>query len=417
MAQGAAASLILSNAVTIADGANLDAFSRLRVSNPVTLFSAQTQYDADPLLFETGATGDGVAPSHSAGTRMVALTCSAGTGTSFIQSYEYIPYQPGKSQLAFITGVLGAAVASAVVDVGVFDAGNGLFLRQNGTSGLQVVRRTSTSGSPVDNAVSQSSWNLDKLDGTGASGLTLDVTKTFILVIDAQFLAMGRVRIGFDIGGILVYAHEFLNANVLTVPYMQTLTLPVQMLVTGTATAGAKTAHFKCASVSSEGGLEDDLSYSFASPEGAVTAASGARTHILGIRPAATFNSITNRTVIRPVSVEVLVTGNQPIRWELCIGSTFSAGPTWAAVDSTYSAAEYTSAVGTLATAGLPIASGYLSASATVKSSVNFRLAARYPITLNRAGAVRVNGSMHMLVTGIGGTSTVRATINYQEVR
>jgi hypothetical protein len=269
----------------------------------------------------------------------------------------------------------------------------------------------------VDNAVSQSSWNLDKLDGTGVSGLTLDVTKAFILVIDCQFLAMGRVRFGFDIGGAIVYVHEFLNANVLTVPYMQTLTLPVQMLVTGTATAGAKTAYFKCASVSSEGGLEDDLSYSFASPEGTVTAASGARTHVLSLRPATTFNSITNRSTIRPISVEVLVTGNQPIRWELCVGSTFSAGPTWAAVNATYSAAEYTSVVGTLDAAGLPIASGYLAASATVKSSVNFRLAARYPITLNRAGAVRDNGAVHLLVTGIGGTSAVRATINYQEVR
>jgi hypothetical protein len=417
MAQGNAASLILSNAVTIADGANLDAFSRLRVSNPVTLFSAQTQYDADPLLFETGNTGDGAAPSHSANSRMVALTCNAGTGTSYIQSYENVPYQAGKSQLIFVTGVLGTAVASAVVDVGLFNADNGLFLRQNGTSSIQFVRRTSTSGSVVNNAVSQSSWNIDKMDGTGISGHTFDATKTFILVIDCQYLAMGRVRLGFDFDGEIHYAHQFLNANVLDVPYMQTLTLPVQMLVTGTATAGAKTSYFKCASVSSEGGLEDDLSYSFATPEGTVTAASGAATHILGLRPRTTFNSITNRTLIKPVSVEILVTGNNPVRWELCIGSAFSAAPTWASVNSTYSAAEYTSAVGTVSATGLVIASGYVAASASTKSSINFKVASRYPISLDRAGAVRANGTLNLFVTGIGGTSATRATMNYQEVR
>lgn len=80
--------------VGIGDGANLDAFSRLRTSHPTGLFSAQCQYDHDPLLYEVGTTGSGTTPAHNANTRMVALACT-GTGTSFIQSYEYIPYQYG----------------------------------------------------------------------------------------------------------------------------------------------------------------------------------------------------------------------------------------------------------------------------------------------------------------------------------
>lgn len=405
------------NRIRFADTPNFDSFSRFRVSEPVGLFSAQCQYDADPLLYETGATGTGVAGAHNADTRMVALSATAGSGTSFIQTYEYIPYQAGKSQLIFITGVLSAAVAAAVVDVGVFDAANGLFLRQNGTSGLQVVRRTSTSGSIVNNAVNQADWNLDTLDGNGSSGITFDAAKAFILVIDAQFLAMGRVRIGFDIDGMIVYVHEFLNANVLTVPYMQTLTLPVQMLVTATSTAETKTCHFKCSSVSSEGGFADDIGYSFATPEGTVTAASGARTHILSLRPRTTFNSITNRSRVRLTSVELFVTGTNPVFWELCVGSTFSAGPTFANVNTTYSACEYSSAVGTLSAAGIVIASGYIGATATAKQSVSRELSSRYPISLDRAGAVRANGTLSLLVSGISGTSATRASFNFTEVR
>lgn len=405
--------------IKFADSASFDAFSRLRVSDPVGLFSAQCQYDAEPLLFECGSTGSGVTPTHSADTRMLTVSAT-NTGTSFVQSYEYIPYQAGKSQLIFITGVIGAAVANTVTEVGLFDANNGLILRQASNGTLSFVRRTSTSGSMVDSGASnefpQSSWNLDKLDGTGASGITLDVTDTFILVIDAQFLAMGRVRAGFDIGGKIIFCHEQLHSNVISVPYMQTLTLPVQMLLT--STGGSKnTARFKCASVSSEGGFADDMGYSFATPEQTVTAASGARTHILSLRPRTTFNSIANRSRVRLTSIELFVTGANPVFWELCVGSTFSAAPTFSNVNATYSACDYSSAVGTLTAATLVIASGYVGATATTKQAVSRDISSRYPITLNRAGAVRAFGTFSLLVSGIGGTSATRASFNYDEIR
>lgn len=401
-------------AVTIGDGANLDAFSRLRTSHPTGLFSAQCQYDAEPLLFETGNTASGTAPAHSSATRMVTLACT-GTGISFIQSYEYIPYQAGKSQLIFCTGVIGAAVASTVTELGLFDANNGLFLRQASDGTLSAVRRTSTSGSVVDNVIPQSDWNLDKLDGTGSSGITLDVTDTQIFVIDAQFLAMGRVRFGFDIGGQIVYCHQSLHANVLQVPYMQTLSLPVQMLLT--STGGTKnTTRFKCCSVSSEGGFADDLGYAFSTAEGTVTAASGARTHLISLRPLTTFNSIANRSRLRLTSVEIFVTGKTPVFWELCVGSTFSVAQTFAAVNSTYSAFE-SGTGGTLTAGTLAIASGYVAATATVKTAVSREISSRYPISLNRAGAVRAFGTLSLLVTGIGATSETRASLNFTEVR
>lgn len=177
------------------------------------------------------------------------------------------------------------------------------------------------------------------------------------------------------------------------------------------------TCYFKCAAVISEGGIESDLAYVFATPEQTVTAASGSRTHLIGLRPATTFNSLANRIDLELQSVDIMVTGNNPIFWELCIGTTFSAGPTWSAVNATYSGAEYTSAVGTLSAAGLVIASGHVAASNQTKGVVDRNIAARYPLTLNAAGSARANGTVHLLVTGIGGTSATRATINYKEIR
>jgi len=202
---------------------------------------------------------------------------------------------------------------------------------------------------------------------------------------------------------------------VLTVPYMQTLALPIRMIVS--TTSAAKTAFFKCASVSSEGGFADDQGYVFATPEGTVTAASGARTALLSLRPATTFNSITNRARIRVEEVNILVTGNQPVFFELCLGATFSAAPTFAAVNSTYSSTEYTSAPGTLSGVGLVIASGYVGASTQSKTPIAAQIAARYPLSLDAAGAQRALGTLTVLVSGIGGTSATRASINFTEIR
>jgi hypothetical protein len=403
------------SAVSIKDGSNLDAFSRLRVSEPVGLFSVQCQYNASGLQMEIGNTGTGTLPAHSAATRMVALVTAASAGTSFIQSFEYVPYQPGKSQLAFVTGLLGAGAAGATVDVGLFDAANGIFLRQNGTSGLQIIRRTSTSGSVVNNAVDQTSWNIDKLDGTGISGHTLNPLGVFILVIDAQFLGMGRVRVGFDIDGNVHYCHEFLNAGVLAVPYMQTLSLPVQMLVT--ATTAAKTAYFKCATVISEGGFAEDLGFNFATPPVATTAASGADTAMISLRPATTFNSLANRQRLVLDSVDIIA-GSNPISWKLILGATFSAGPTWAAVNATYSGSEYTSAPGTISTQPLVVASGFLPGAATARGTVSAsQKRIKYPITLDRAGAQRAMGTITLICSGIGGTSACQVSMNYTEIR
>jgi hypothetical protein len=406
------------NSFTLADSANLDAFSRLRVAESTSLFTVQNQYNTSSLKIESGNTGTGVLPAHNANTRMVALSATAGSGTSFIQSYNYFPYFPGKSQLIKLTGVLGTGVAGAVVDAGYFDLENGIFLRQNGASGLQVVRRSKTSGSVVDDVISQASWNLDKMDGTGASGVNLNEANAFILIIDLQFLGMGRVRIGFDVGGVIYYCHQFLNANVLTVPYMQTACLPIQMLLTATTTGGAKTSYFKCASVDSEGGTSLMSGYPFSTPSASVTAGNGTRTHILSIRPKTTYNSLTNRMQIDMDSFSLVVTGSNPVFFELVVGAAFTVAPTWADINTTHSGTEYgTGGTFSNLTNGVVIASGYVPSTAGTKGSTISQLLDLYPITLDRAGAQRAMGTLSLLVTGLGGTSATQASMSIIEVR
>lgn len=396
-----------------ADSSNIDAFSRVRVSNPQTIFNAQLTYDLQPILFEQITNGAGATIVHDSTNRCALMTFSSTPtgGKSYMQTYEYYQYQPGKSQAIFITFNMIAGVSNVLKFAGYSDGVNGIEFQLSGTTKQFAVLSASTAGNET---VTQSSWNLDKLDGTGASGITLDITKTQILVIDFQALYVGRVRIGFDINGTVVYAHEFLHANLIAYPYIQSANLPIRCGMTCTGTVST-TMNYICSSVISEGGQEDVQHYTF-STQKSVTAGSGTRTYMMSIRPKLTFNSITNRVGFHPISLDVLVTGNNPVYWELCIGQAITT-PTYADVNATYSAFEVDSA-GTLSgSPAIVLSSGYVPASATVKSTISTEVNLRYPISLNQAGAHRDNGTLTLLVTGIGGTSACRAALTFAEHR
>ena len=139
-----------------------------------------------------------------------------------------------------------------------------MFFELNGTSKRFVVR-SYTSGSVVDTVVSQSSWNVDKFDGTGPSGITLDTTKTHILYTDIEWLGVGTVRMGFVIDGLLYICHKFNHANNISTVYMTTASLPIRMEITNTGTtASSSTMKQICSSVMSEGGYERKVAQSVA---------------------------------------------------------------------------------------------------------------------------------------------------------
>jgi hypothetical protein len=235
---------------------NFDAFGRLRVSQPFTLFDSQNRYAADP-SFDTSLTGSG-ASTFLANESAVSLAVTTASGDKVIrQTKRYFPYQPGKSLALLMTFVMAAGKANLRQRVGYFDSNNGLFLQRNGTE-LSFIIRTYTGGSADDTRkVVQSAWNGDPLDGSGASGITLDTTKAQILFADFEWLGVGSVRVGFVIDGQYITAHTFDNANKVTSVYMQTATLPLRIEIENTAaTASSSSMKQICSTVISEGGYE-----------------------------------------------------------------------------------------------------------------------------------------------------------------
>jgi len=77
--------------------------------------------------------------------------------------------------------------ASSSVMYGTFSFGAGT------TGAAATIARTKAGAASTDLFIPQSQWNGDKLDGTGASGVTLDPTKGNVFQIGIQYLGFGSI--------------------------------------------------------------------------------------------------------------------------------------------------------------------------------------------------------------------------------
>jgi len=394
-----------------------DAFGRSRVSQPSTAFASVFQYDAAPGIWQSILTGTGTAtflPDEAA----IRLRVAADGDKVVRQTYRYMRYLPGKSQLILVTGVVGAAVENVRKRFGYFDADNGLFFQQDGDGTVSVVRRSSASGAPVDVAVAQDDWNLDPMDGTGPSGITLDLSRPVIGVIDFEWLGVGRQRWGFNIDGMTYYVHENLWANRQGAGvYMTTANLPVRYEIEATGTPAAVADMMQiCSTVVSEGGTDlEALSRIRSASNGVAAVSASTRRAILTVRPKATFNGIVNRADIKPVAVEFINTGATQVLVELVRNATLGGAPVFNSAGAD-SAVEYDVA-GTGVTGGEVLWSGYVaSANQGGRLNVPFTglLNSDIPLVLDHAGANPTN--LSVVVTSLGAACACLSSITWREV-
>lgn len=219
-----------------------DSFNRYRISEPFTLFDSQNRYRLDDKMFSNilGTGSVTYLPNESA----VSLATGA-SGTSIRQTRHVFAYQPGKSLLVLMTFCVTSGTGTH--RLGFFNESDGIFFEYSGSVPKFVKRNQS-----VDLAVPQSLWNVDRLDGSGPSKLTLDPTKAQILWFDMEWLGIGTVRIGFIINGQFIPCHVWNHANQVTAVYMTTAILPIRFEVSGSNA----TLKEICATVMSEGGYE-----------------------------------------------------------------------------------------------------------------------------------------------------------------
>ena len=392
----------------------VDAFGRQRVSNPLTLFDSSHRYRDNGLWSTTTNSGGTAVFSIDEGLINLNVTTTSGSRV-YRETNKVFAYQPGKSLLVFNTFVMAPAQTNLRQRVGYFGVDNGIYVQLNNNT-LSFVERSIVTGSVTETVVNQSSWNVDKLDGTGPSGITLDITKAQIFFMDIEWLGEGTVRVGFVIDGIFILCHRFNHANLITSTYITTACLPLRYEIANTGTTAiASTLKQVCSTVISEGGYElrgaqQSIGTPITTPRSFAVA--GTYYPIVGIR----LKTTALDAIVIPTATSILGLGNgKNYAWRL-IQSGVITGGSWVSA-GTDSSVEY-NITGTSSAGGRVLASGYINSSNQASPSINILKEALFGTQLERDGqtATPYEFIIEAAIDTTGGTLGMYASVDWEEI-
>jgi hypothetical protein len=389
-----------------------DAFGRLRTSLPLTLFDSSHRY-ADNGLWST-ASGVSGSTTFNQNQGLVDLTVTNASG-SFVtrETTKVFAYQPGKSLLTLNTFVMSPAKTGLRQRVGYYGADNGMYLELDGST-LSFVERSLVNGSPAtETRVSKANWNGDKLDGTGASGFTLDITKAQILWMDIEWLGLGSVRMGFVINGKFILCHTFHHANIITSTYITTASLPLRYEIANTAaTSGSSTLKQICSSVISEGGyelrgLQQAVSIPINAPRTLGTI--GVKYPVISIR----LKSARLDAIVILTALSMMGDTAGKFNWSV-VASGVTTGGTWQSAGAS-SAVEY-KLDGVSFSGGRTLASGYFTATNTVSTNLDILKEALFKFQLERNNFTGEAFELTLVLASDSSNDRVFASMDWEEV-
>jgi hypothetical protein len=397
-----------------------DAFGRVRISGQDVLGYGSFEYGLNDRTIETDTNGAG-AVANLVNESSISLTNGGSTSGDYAiaQTRVFHRYTPGRSQLIKFTGSFGTPKANCRQRAGYFSERDGLFLEYDGLD-LYFVRRTYTSGVVVDNRVARADWD-DPMDGTGVSGINLDLTKTWLCWIDMEWLGVGRYRFGFasPATGSLVPADSKAGANLLAVPYMRTANLPVRYEIENTGSSSSTTMKWICYSVDTEGGDEGDLPIQRVVDGGLFTQtlAFGVYRPVTVLRPKTTGpNGVPNRGQLVIKDIQGFVTGSNSVHFEVVLnptGLTQNLGaPVYASAGDISEATSFAGAANDSVTGGTVVAAFYVGATTQAKSGDFAGLGQALKLVYTELNSVQDT----LVVTAQGnGATTCAAAITYVE--
>ena len=391
-----------------------DAFGRQRVSNPLTLFDSSHRYRDNGLWNTNTASGGTTTFQASEGLVDLDVTTTSGS-LVYRETTKVFSYQPGKSLLILNTFVMSPAKTGLRQRVGYFGAANGMYIELNNST-LSFVERSSSSGALTETRAAQTSWNVDKMDGTGPSGVVLDITKAQILWMDIEWLGLGSVRLGFVIDGRFIPCHVFHHANRISSTYITTGSLPLRLEIENTgATASNSKLKQVCSTVISEGGYElRGAQQAIEIPIGTPYDLTTASTYypIISIRLKSTPNRLDAIVILTALSL-LAITNNANYSWKVVASGTTTGG-TWTSAGAD-SAVEY-NLTGTSFAGGRVLASGYLNGSNQGSTPVDILKEALFTFQLERNSFTSTPSELTLTAAADTNGADIYASLDWEEI-
>lgn len=395
-----------------------DSFGRLRIAEPFTLFDSSHRYQ-DNGLWSTYTSGTASA-TFNASQGLIDLTIGSTSGDEIIrETTKVFSYQPGKSLMTMNTFVMNNAKTNLRQRIGYYGDENGIYIELYGNA-LSLVERSLVTGSVTETPVAQADWNGDKLDGTGLSGLTLDISQAQIFWMDIEWLGLGTVRAGFIINGQLIVCHSFHHANLMQSTYITTASLPLRYEIKNVGTpspATSSTLKQVCSTVISEGGYQlNGSQQSISTPVASPTTLTTASTEypIISLRLKTSPDRLDAIVVLTAASILPLSSSGSPNHnWEIVAGGTTTGG-SWVSA-GTDSSVEY-NITGTAFSGSTILASGFLGTSNQSSSGVDILKGSLFKSQLERNGLTGVPFELTLAVKASANNASVLASLDWEEV-
>lgn len=346
---------------TFTDGSPIfGPFGSLTVGEQQSIQDYRFAYEEEASSFWDQETTGGTISYEANTSNIVLATTTANNSMASRTSNFYHPYVPGTGTLVEMTIQVGDTGKTGVTrEWGYFDDYNGVFWRLENTT-LQLVVRSNTSGSVVENVVDSTDFNKDKLDGSDSIGFNLDVSKGNIYWLDLQWLGGGRIRCGvIEPSGARVIAHIFEHSNVSNLPYMRTATLPIRVAQYNTSTTGSSSEmRWTCGTVKHTSKTLPKGDRFADSLNSIVTVQAGdGEVPLLSFRPKTTFGGLTNRAITRFLNITFVSTSASEAPVMFRIRGTDSnnlSNASFASVSSLSTVEKDTSATGFVSLAAAP---------------------------------------------------------------
>ena len=206
---------------TFSDSAHNHSVVKSLVTTTPTITGVYTMdKDNNSLLFSR-VQGTGGAQSYSQGVNTMSVTTTAGS-YAISQSFQRHPYYAGIPMLIEMTFNNFQLEAGIIKEVGYFQGSqtpphntgyDGFYFESNGVSNKYNFCVANANTSTITR-IEQADWNLDTMDGNGASGITLDFSKFTAVAFEFIYLGGAAARMGFILDSGLYWVHNFTHANI-----------------------------------------------------------------------------------------------------------------------------------------------------------------------------------------------------------
>jgi len=218
--------------------------NRVKVSTfEVTDFATYTN-SKDGDIWDDLITGT-ASSTHDVYQSMVLLQVGSAAGDSVIRQTKRVQrYLPGRQSEVSMVFRWFPVATGVRRRFGLFDDLDGIYFEDGGDGDFYVVIRRNTAGGIIENRVARADWNVDKLDGTGPSGITAIPEAIQQMSIEYEWYGAGQVEFNFIINNNKYPIHQFNHGNIVEYTWAASASLPIRCELTNVTGESAGPHYF-----------------------------------------------------------------------------------------------------------------------------------------------------------------------------